>query len=181
MFYPTLKRGTTERVVYNTILIAIGANLAGADGRTPIETCTWAADCLAPWHDLRMAARSRWYRSPAWPPSSQPDYVNGVVRLEGEADPLALLHGLHRLEADAGRVRSVANAARTLDLDLLAMDSLVLDALALVLPHPRMAERAFVLAPLCDVAPDWRHPALKRTAAQLFAALPDPTTATPLP
>ena len=168
-------------MVYNTILIAIGANLAGVDGRTPIETCMWAVNCLALQHDLRMAARSRWYRSPAWPPSSQPDYVNGVVRLEGKADPSALLNGLHRLEAEAGRARSVANAARTLDLDLLAMDSLVLDAPALVLPHPRMAERAFVLAPLCDVAPDWQHPALKRTAAQLFAALPDMMAATPLP
>ena len=168
-------------MICNTILIGIGANLAGLNGRTPIGTCLWAADRLASWPDLRIAARSRWYRSAAWPPSSQPDYVNGVVRLEGDAEPQALLASLHRLEAEAGRARSVANAARTLDLDLLAMDDLVLDSPALVLPHPRMAARAFVLAPLCDVTPWWRHPVLKRTAAQLYAELPNAETAKPLP
>ena len=107
---------------------------------------------------MSIAATSRWFRSAAEPPSGQPDFVNGVVRLVGEADPFALLAALHALEAKAGRVRTVVNAARTLDLDLLAMDSLVVGEARLTLPHPRMAQRAFVLAPLCDVAPGWRHP-----------------------
>ena len=114
-------------------------------------------------------AQSEWYRSAPVPPSGQPDYVNGAVRLEGDVDPHAMLQLLHAIEAEAGRERGAVNAARTLDLDLIAIDGLVIDD-GLVLPHPRLAERAFVLAPLCDVAPEWVHPVLGKTAAALLAA-----------
>ena len=155
---------------WQTILVAIGANLPGPGGRTPLDTCRWAAAQLAALPGLRLDALSRWYESAPVPPSGQPSFVNGAARLSGVAEPSALLEVLHGIEAAADRVRTVPNAARTLDLDLIGMDGLVLQDGPLRLPHPRAAERAFVLAPLCDVAPGWTHPVLGLTASAL---LPD--------
>ena len=156
-------------MLHCTILVAIGANLPGPLGRTPVETCDWALDRLAGLPGLRLVARSRWYRSSPVPPSGQPDYINGAVRLSGAAEPHALLAQLHAIEAEAGRHRAEVNAARTLDLDLLAVDDLVIEAAGLVLPHPRLHHRAFVLLPLAEVAPAWTHPRLGPLAALVEA------------
>ena len=152
---------------WQRILVAIGANLPGPNGRTALQSCKWATGRLAALPGLRLQAVSRWYESAPVPASDQPPFVNGVALLSGAADPHALLAALHGIEAEADRVRTVPNAARTLDLDLIGMDRLVLNG-PLHLPHPRAAERAFVVLPLCDVAPDWRHPRLARTAAELL-------------
>ena len=106
------------------------------------------------------------------PASDQPDYINGAIRYDGQADPIKLLHALQAIEAEFGRQRTVPNAARTLDLDIIAIDDLVLNTADLVLPHPRMHERAFVLQPMADLAPGWRHPLLQQTVTELLAALP---------
>ena len=95
-------------------------------------------------------------------------------------DPASLLHALQAIEDAHGRMRSVLNAARTLDLDIVAMDGIVRASPDPVLPHPRMHERAFVLMPLLDVAPDWVHPVLGLAAATLLARLP-PQGIHPLP
>lgn len=153
------------------ILVAIGANLPGAQGAAPLVACRAAAESLRSLPDLRVVAVSRWYATAPVPPSGQPDYVNGVVRLEGAADPAWLLRRLHAIEADAGRVRGVRNAARTLDLDLIDVNGLVRDAPDPVLPHPRAHERAFVLRPLADVAPEWVHPRLGTPVADLLATV----------
>ena len=154
-----------------TVLVALGANLAGPDGQPPLLTCRWAAGQLAALPGLRLDLVSGWYRTAPVPPSGQPDYVNGVALLSGRADPQTLLGALHGIEARAGRMRGTPNAARTLDLDLLAMDSVVLPGPAPILPHPRLHERMFVLQPLCDVAPGWVHPVLGLNAAALLARL----------
>ena len=154
------------------ILIAIGANLPGPHGEAPLATCEAAADALRGLPGLHLAALSRWYRTDPMPPSGQPPYINGVARLEGMADPASLLARLQAIEARFGRVRGLANAARTLDLDIVAIDDLVRDAPDPVLPHPRMHQRGFVLCPLADVAPDWTHPRLRHTVRDLIAALP---------
>jgi 2-amino-4-hydroxy-6-hydroxymethyldihydropteridine diphosphokinase len=157
------------------ILVAVGANLPGPEGRAPLETCRWAAGALDALPGLRLVALSRWYRTPPDPPSDQPWYINAVARLAGAADPAALLAALHALEAAAGRRRSgEANAARPLDLDLIAIGGLVRDAPDPVLPHPRAHRRGFVMAPLAEVAPGWLHPRLHRSAQALAAALPAP-------
>jgi 2-amino-4-hydroxy-6-hydroxymethyldihydropteridine diphosphokinase len=121
---------------------------------------------------LAYAVRSRWFSSAPVPPSGQPRYINGVLRVEGKMDPASLLHALQAIEHAAGRVRSVANAPRTLDLDIVAMGELVRDVPDPVLPHPRAHERAFVLLPLRDVAPGWVHPRLRVALSTLIAALP---------
>lgn len=157
-------------------LIGVGANLPGADGRSPLETCRKAVAMLDLFPDLRLIGLSRWFESAPVPPSGQPPYVNAVAALRVEPgvtlDPAVLLRRLMDIEAECGRQRSTPNAARTLDLDIIAMGDLVRDKPDPVLPHPRAHLRAFVLAPLVDVAPHWVHPVLGLTAAELLAALP---------
>lgn len=154
------------------ILVAIGANLPAGDGALPLTTCEDAVRAVRAIPGVTLQAQSRWYRSQALPVSEQPDYCNGVVRLAGEIEPLALLRALQEIETRFGRVRSVPNAARTLDLDIIDIDGMRCDKPDLILPHPRAHERAFVLCPVLDVAPEWLHPVLRLRADALLAGLP---------
>ncbi|MBU8546906.1 MULTISPECIES: 2-amino-4-hydroxy-6-hydroxymethyldihydropteridine diphosphokinase [Roseomonadaceae] len=157
------------------ILIALGANLPGPDGRDALATCRAAAAALDALPGLRLRALSRWYATAPVPPSpGAPDYVNGMARLAlrpGAAppDPAALLAALQEIETRFGRVRPYLHAPRTLDLDLIDLDGVMRDAPDPILPHPRAHLRAFVLAPLADVAPGWVHPRLSATVADLLA------------
>lgn len=155
------------------ILIALGANLSGPSGDAPEQTCRSALATLKHLDEIAFVAASPWYRTRPVPRDDrQPDYCNGVACFEGQPDPAALLEALHRIEASFGRVRSVANAARVLDLDLVDLNGMVRAGPPPILPHPRAHLRSFVLRPLLDVAPDWVHPALNITGRRLFADLP---------
>jgi 2-amino-4-hydroxy-6-hydroxymethyldihydropteridine diphosphokinase len=160
-------------VIPGMIFVAIGANLPGPAGTPPIATCCATVAAIDALPGIRVRALSRWYRSAPMPPSGQPDYVNGVAHLTGTIEPDMLLAELQALEARAGRIRGEANAARTLDLDIIAMGDLVRAAPDPILPHPRAHERRFVLMPLAEVAPGWIHPVLRQTVEALIASLPD--------
>ena len=165
------------------ILVAIGTNLAADGYNSPLATCEAAISALEDLPDIEVLAVSRWYESEPVPASDQPWFVNGVVQLETGLDQKALLASLHRLEADFGRIRRTPNEARPLDLDILDYNGLAepgdTETGAPTLPHPRMAERAFVLMPLRDLlheagATDWRHPTTGQGIGCLIAMLPSP-------
>jgi len=153
------------------ILIGIGSNLAHPPARSPQETVEAALAAL-PATGVRVVARSSWYVSEPVPASNQPWFVNGVAIAGADLAPAALLAALLRLEAAFGRTRGERNASRTLDLDLLDYDSRRCVSPTLVLPHPRLQERRFVLEPLREVAPAWRHPLSGLTAGEMIDRLP---------
>lgn len=161
------------------ILIALGSNLSG-DFETPEALLRAAVRDLGGTDGISVCAASRiWLTAPV-PVSDQPWYRNAAIRVKTQKSPEDLMTALLETEARFGRARSVANAARTLDLDLLAFDGEIRNTPHLTLPHPRMESRAFVLRPLAEIAPDWVHSVSGRSVADLLAALPQDQEAAPI-
>jgi len=165
------------------IFIAIGSNLSGPQGGSPRQNCQHAVEFLQS-SGMEVVQRSRWYRSAPVPRSEQPWFVNGVVAAESmDMPPVSILELLHEIETDFGRIRGALNAPRTLDLDLLDFDGQVCtaDKDGVILPHPRMHERAFVLHPLSEIAPDWTHPISGLSVFDLIDILPPGQILQPIP
>lgn len=148
-------------------VIALGGNLAGA--YPSVQAALEAAVAGLDGAGFQVLAASRWWRSAAWPDPADPPFLNGVALARTKLGPEAALHALHRLEAAFGRGRSTPNAPRTLDLDLIALGQTVMDGPP-ALPHPRAAERLFVMGPLAEIAPRWRHPITGESAEILASA-----------
>jgi 2-amino-4-hydroxy-6-hydroxymethyldihydropteridine diphosphokinase len=181
-------RGSSKRA-----LLALGANLP-FEGHQPADSLRRAL-ALMPGEGLQVQAVSRFFRTPCFPAGAGPDYVNAAaaVLIPARMSAEAVLQALHRIEQRLGRTRDTRWGMRTADLDLLALEDAVLpdretqqrwqdlapdqQALrapeALVLPHPRLQDRAFVLVPLADVAADWRHPLSGLSVAEMVARLPE--------
>ncbi|MCA0941485.1 2-amino-4-hydroxy-6-hydroxymethyldihydropteridine diphosphokinase [Salipiger pacificus] len=180
-------------------LIALGANLPSEAG-TPLQTLQAGLAALAR-EGYRIEKVSRFYATPCFPAGFGPDYCNACAMVSGPADPASMLAALHRVEAQFGRERERRWGSRTLDLDLLAAGELVMPDEAtqtqwreiaqekqtamtppeLILPHPRLQDRAFVLVPLCEIAANWRHTILGLTAQELCDALPEEARAEVVP
>ena len=161
------------------IVIALGANLPSPAG--PPRATLEAALARLVEVEVAVVRRSSWYRTAPVPTSDQPWFVNGVAVVETARGPEALLALLLATERAFGRRRGARWAARTLDLDLIDHHGAVrAGPEPPILPHPRLGERAFVLAPLAEVAPGWRHPLSGLSAAALLARLPDPEPITRL-
>jgi len=171
-------------------LIALGGNLPSAVGE-PQNTLVSAIAELSR-RGLYVQLLSRFFQTPCFPAGAGPDYVNAVIQLSTDVSSAELLSILHDVEAQFARVRDQRWGMRTLDLDLIAREDQVAPDLAtyqqwhglslddqmrkapgqLILPHPRLQDRGFVLVPLCDIAPEWVHPVLGLSAREMLAALP---------
>jgi 2-amino-4-hydroxy-6-hydroxymethyldihydropteridine diphosphokinase len=145
--------------------VALGSNLA--DGFPTSEALLEAALAQFPQAGLPVLAKSRWWRSAAWPDPKGKEYRNGVAIVEANGPPQAVLEALFAVERAFGRIRGEPNASRTLDLDLIAYGREVVERPGLILPHPRAHERLFVMGPLAEIAPAWRHPVSGKTAVEL--------------
>ncbi len=147
------------------IIIALGSNLAG--GFESCEALLEAALERLASRAIIVARRSSIWRSKAWPDPAAPSFVNVVAMVATPLPPRSLLAALLGLEAGFGRFRRARNDPRSLDLDLIAYGRQRIDVPGLVLPHPYAADRRFVMGPLAEIAPDWRHPVTGETAAEL--------------
>lgn len=172
-------------------LIALGSNQEW-EGVTSIDLVQRSVSELSK-NDLIISKVSRLFRTPCFPLGSGPDFVNAALQLKTTLQPEQLLSVLHDIEAKLGRVRIRRWGSRTLDIDLLSYGNKILPDIdtffswhdlqfnlqqktsprQLILPHPRLHERAFVLAPLIDIAPEWKHPVLGKTVSEMFDALPE--------
>jgi len=150
------------------IFIALGSNLSGQYS-SPEQALKASLFALAQ-AGIAPHRISPFYKTAPVGPKGQPDYVNAVASVQTCLAPRGLLHRLHGIEAAFGRKRDIVWGARTLDLDLLDYHGQTHHD-APTLPHPRLAERAFVLRPLADIAPGWHHPSTGRPIAQLLAGL----------
>lgn len=159
------------------IYIALGSNLCGRF-ETPEAALACAKQVLSQKVTI-LKTSSIWLTSPV-PASDQPDYRNAVVAVDTDLAPQELLKALKKIEADLGRTVDIRNAPRVVDLDIIDYKSQILETDTLILPHPRMHSRAFVLKPLQEIAPLWQHPANNKTLQELLEQADQQDTATPI-
>lgn len=185
-----MRRDKSLQFAKNRAVFAFGGNLPSSVGS--VEETINAAMAELVMRNIFVLEKSRFFQTPCFPSGAGPDYVNSVAVMSTPHDPKALLAQVHEVEAQFGRARDARWAGRTLDIDILSYEDHVLpdidtythwvnlplerqmeDAPSdMILPHPRLQDRGFVLIPLCDVWPEWKHPVSGKTAQMLCDALP---------
>jgi 2-amino-4-hydroxy-6-hydroxymethyldihydropteridine diphosphokinase len=148
-----------EHIVY----LALGSNVGDR-----LANLKQAIASLTP--QMNVKVKSHVYETPPWGYENQPKFLNQVVRAKTYLEPEPLLKHLKRLEVTLGRQESIPNGPRLIDIDILFYDELILYSPSLVIPHPRLHERAFVLVPLMDLDPELVHPATKKSVREMVAA-----------
>lgn len=168
----------------DAIIVAYGSNLPTSFPSEQLSASQAFATVVKALQDkgLKVTKISRLWRSRAWPDPNDPPYINAALAVDTHLQPIELMKSLHEVERDAGRVRDGRpNRPRVVDLDLIAYGREVLDGSGgLHLPHPRAAERLFVMGPIRDILPQWRHPVLNETAESLYEKSTVGTDAYPL-
>jgi len=154
------------------IFIGIGSNLKSETYGPPISNCEAAFEQISQ-NRVDILRQSSWYETVPIPASTQQNFVNGVVAVKTNLDSSQLLDVLLAIEIEMGRQRLEPNAARIIDLDLLSFNAKIIDSDRLTLPHPRLTERAFVVQPIAEIAPDWRHPISGLLITEILAGLTD--------
>ena len=151
------------------ILIAIGSNLSSELYGNPLNNCLSAIDFLG--KKFKILKISKFYKTEPIPQSSQPWYVNGVICISTDKSPDEILEELLFIEKKFKRTRNIKNESRVIDLDLLCYNNRIIDTLDLILPHPRMHLRKFVMQPICDIKENWIHPKFNEKAKTLTKKL----------
>jgi len=154
------------------IYIGIGSNLNGKNNETPLQNCKKALVELK--KEVNICKISSWYKSEPIPVSNQPWFINGVIEISTNKSSLDLLEFILSIEEVSGRERKKKNEARILDLDIIDYKKKILYIKnKLIIPHPRMHERSFVLQPLSELNPKWMHPIKKKGIKELIRNLND--------
>ena len=179
-----------QKDMYDMVVLALGGNIASDVGEVATTIGRAAADLSA--SGVEIVAKSKLYETPCFPVGAGPDFLNAALLCSTRLAPPALLALLHATETKYGRKRGARWSERTLDIDIIAMDGNVLPDTAtfqawyglsldqqkcetpdqLIVPHPRLQDRAFVLVPMADVAPDWHHPILGLSVRTMLQQLP---------
>ena len=154
----------------NNIIIAIGGNIKSTDGLHPIDVGQKAIKLFEDFF-IFVEKKSRWYISDPIPISDQPKYFNSVIVAKTSLNEFETLNILHKIENKLGRIRNKVNESRVIDLDLIAYHDDIIESNVLTLPHPRLFQRAFVVKPILEIAPNWRHPVLGVSIGALLPPL----------
>ena len=177
--------------MYETVILGLGGNISSQVGGAPDTIARATADLATA--GVGVIAKSKLYETPCFPAGAGPDFLNAALLCSTILDPKAFLSLIHSTEKKYGRKRTARWAERTLDIDILAIDDCVLPDAAtfqewqnlspdlqksktpdqLIVPHPRLQDRAFVLVPMADVAPDWHHPILGESVSKMLRQLPE--------
>ena len=154
----------------NKIIIGVGGNIYSKNGTHPVEICKIAINTLIE-HSIKVEKQSKWYSSEPIPKSDQPNFFNCVILATTELNEYDVLKRLHKIENKFGRKRKQINEARTIDLDLIDYSSKVIQNNIITIPHPRAHLRKFVMEPLGEINPKWKHPILKLNVFEILKSL----------
>ncbi len=161
-----------NKLYQNNVIVGIGANLVPVGFENILSALEHIIKRITYNKNISLKKISSWYKTEPIPRSDQPNFINGVLHLETNLKPHNLLKFFKVIELEFGRIKTKKNEPRVVDLDILFYNNLVISDIELVIPHPRITERRFVLEPLNEIAPEWEHPVNGKKVKKLLEILP---------